>query len=1016
MLRTTFDERDGAPVQVIRPPAPLPLPLVDLRRLPAAARHRLAVELGDASAGLPFDLERGPLLRAMLLRIDEADHVLALTAHHIVYDVWSRELLIRELGALYEAFWRGRPSPLPELPIQYADFAHWQRRWLRGEVLERQSAYWRERLAGLAGGSELPADRPRPPVQSFRGARELASLSPELTAALGRLGRERGATLFMVLLAGFYALLQRLGAGDDLAVGSPIANRTRAETEGLIGFFVNTLVLRADAGGDPTFGELLARTRETALGAYSHQDLAFEQLVSELEPPRDPSRQPFFQILFNLLTNYRPVAMELPGLTLTPEANHSGAVQFDLVLSIYEADGALHFSADYGTDLFDRTTTARLLARYARLLEAAVAAPGRRLGELPAWSAAERHQVIAEWNDTRSGPPPATTVDRWIAERARRGPDAPAVSHGAAVLTYGGLDAAARAAAAGLRRLGVGPGVLVGVHLGASPSMVVALLGVLHAGGAYLPLDPGYPEERLAFMLRDSGAHLVLTERALAGRLARGGVRETFIEDVGGGDAPAAPAAAGAGPEAGPDDLCYVIYTSGSTGRPKGVMVSHRNLLASTAARLACYQAPFRRRARPGSDAGPRGFLLLSSFAFDSSVAGIFGTLAAGGRLVLPARSGEGATWSPGALCSLVDGERVSHLLCVPSLYAVLLDEPGGDCLEEVVVAGEACFPDLAARHFATRPGTGLWNEYGPTEGTVWATVHALSPDNGRRSVPIGRPVADARVHLFDPRGRPVPAGVPGELRLGGAGLARAYLGRPGRTAAAFGPDPLGGEPGGRLYRTGDLARRLAAGELLFLGRIDGQVKVRGHRVEPGEVEAALREHRAVREAAVVPVAAAGGPLPAGGGAAPPRHDRLAAYLEAPGGGARAPGPGAPALPSGPPARRHGARRLRGPRRPAADPQRQGGPGRPGVRRRRRPGPGGALRGAPFGDGGAAGGHLARAPGPGADRGPRRLLRPRRPLSLDHPAPLPPAGRLRPGAAAAHLLRGAHGGGPGRRP
>jgi amino acid adenylation domain-containing protein len=866
VLRTTFDEAGGAPVQVIGPPRSLPVPVVDLRRLPAAARHRTAVALGSGSAGLPFDLRAGPLLRALLVRLDERDHLLAVTAHHIVYDVWSRELLIRELGALYEAFWHGRPSPLPALPVQYADFAGWQRSWLRGEVLERQVGYWRERLAGLEAGSEPPADRPRPPVQSFRGARELASLSPELTAALGRLGRERGATLFMVLLAGFYALLHRSGAGDDLAVGSPIANRTRAETEGLIGFFVNTLVLRTGAGGDLTFAELLARTRETALGAYSHQDLAFEQLVAELEPPRDPSRQPFFQVLFNLLTNYRPVAMELPGLRLAPEANHSGAVQFDLILSIYEDGGALHFSADYTTDLFDRTTTARLLARYATVLAAAAADPARRVGELPVESPAERHQVTREWNDTAAPVPAGAGVHEWIAAHARRAPDAPAVSHGERGLTYGELDAAARALAARLRRLGVGPEVLVGVHLERSPEVLVALLAVLHAGGAYLPLDPDYPEERLRFMVADSGARLVLTQRSLAGRHTGEGVREVMLdeeaEDGGMGDAPQV---AAAGPDS--DALCYVIYTSGSTGRPKGVMVSHRNLAASIAARLARYPDP------------PKGFLLLSSFAFDSSVAGIFGTLAAGGRLVLPpgSRRAEGVR-----LGELADREGVSHLLCVPSLYSVLLDEGGGEGLEAVIVAGEACHPDLVARHFATRPWTALWNEYGPTEGTVWATVGALTPDAGGAPVPIGRPVGNARVHLLDPDGRPVPAGVPGELCLGGAGVARGYLGRPGRTAAAFVPDPFGspsdGAGGARLYRTGDLARWLPGGELLFLGRLDGQVKVRGLRVEPGEVEAALREHRAVREAAVVAVAEAGaGPTAAGGA---PRHDRLAAYLE----------------------------------------------------------------------------------------------------------------------------------------
>jgi len=867
VLRTTFDERDGQPVQVIRPPRPLAVPVVDLGALPAARRHGVAVALGNESAGLSFDLARGPLIRAMLLRIAGDDHLLAVTAHHIVYDVWSRELLVRELGTLYEAFWQGRPSPLPALPVQYADFAHWQRRYLQGEVLARQTAYWRERLEGLGGGTELPADRPRPPVQSFRGSRELAELSPETTAALGRLSRERGATLFMILLAGFYTLLHRLGGEDDLAVGSPIANRTRAETEGLIGFFVNTLVLRTDVSGDPTFGELLGRTRETALGAYSHQDLAFEQLVSELKPPRDPSRQPYFQVLFNLLTNYRPIRMELPGLVLTPEANHSGAVQFDLILSIYEADGTLHFSADYSSDLFDRTTVVRTLRRFGSLLEAAVVAPDRAVSSLPVLSAVERHQATLEWNDTVplpaaepvSGPEEPPLAHELVAEHARREPAAVAVSHGDRDLTYGELDRAAEALAARLRGRGVGPGVLVGVHLERSPEVVVALFAVLRAGGAYLPLDPDYPAERLSFMVEDSGASLLLTSGELAGLGESAGVSEMLLDAPEDGEPAERPA--GAGPD--PDDVAYVIYTSGSTGRPKGVMVTHGNLRHSTAARLRYYGGKY--GVRPG------GFLLLSSFAFDSSVAGVFGTLCAGGRLVLPTGSRQADGLRFGELAAR---QGVTHLLCVPSLYSALLEERA-EGLEGVIVAGEACHPDLVESHFAEHPGTRLWNEYGPTEATVWSTVHELLPGATGSRVPIGRPIDGATLHLLDADGRRVPPGVTGEVFLGGSGVTRGYAGRAGLTAERFVPDPFDPRGGGRLYRTGDLARWSAAGELLFLGRVDHQVKVRGFRIELGEIEAALREHRAVKEAAAVPLATG-----AGGEAAAPRYDRLAAYLE----------------------------------------------------------------------------------------------------------------------------------------
>jgi len=867
VLRTTFDERDGQPVQVIHSPGPLAVPVVDLGALPADRRHAVAVALGNASAGLSFDLSTGPLIRAMLLRIAGDDHLLAVTAHHIVYDVWSRELLVRELGTLYEAFWHDQPSPLPALPVQYADFAHWQRRYLQGDVLARQTAYWRERLQGLSGGTELPADRPRPPVQSFRGSRVLAELSPEATTALGRLSRERGATQFMILLAGFYTLLHRLGGEDDLAVGSPIANRTRAETEGLIGFFVNTLVLRTDVSGNPTFAELVGRTRETALGAYSHQDLAFEQLVSELKPPRDPSRQPYFQILFNLLTNYRPIRMELPGLVLTPEANHSGAVQFDLIFSIYEADGALHFSADYSSDLFDRSTVVRTLQRFGALLETAVAEPDRPVGTLPMLTPVERHQATFEWNDTARRAAPVRLVHELVAEHARRTPAAVAVSHGDQDTTYGELQRAAEELAARLRARGVGPGVLVGVHLERSPSVVAALLAVLQAGGAYLPLDPDYPVERLRFMVEDSGASLLLTGRDLAGSGLGGEVPEMLLDgpEEGGPSERVAesPTESGVGAGPDPDDLAYVIYTSGSTGRPKGVMVTHGNLRHSTAARLRTYGAE--------GGGGPGGFLLLSSFAFDSSVAGVFGTLCSGGRLVLPpgSRQADGLRFG-----ELAAEHGVTHLLCVPSLYSALLEERA-EGLDGVIVAGEACHPDLVASHFAVRPGTRLWNEYGPTEATVWSTVQELDAAGIEARVPIGRPIDGASVHLLDARGRQVPPGATGEVFLGGDGITRGYAGRPGLTAERFVPDPFGPRGGARLYRTGDLARWSPSGELIFQGRVDHQVKVRGLRIELGEIEAALREHRAVQEVAAVPLATA-----ADGDPAAPRYDRLAAYLE----------------------------------------------------------------------------------------------------------------------------------------
>jgi amino acid adenylation domain-containing protein len=867
VLRSTFAAPDGRPMQVVSPPRGLPIRRVDLRALPAGRRATLAARLKDEEAQRPFDLARGPLIRGVLVRVDDEDHLLAVTAHHIVYDVWSRELLIRELGVLYEAFWHRRPSPLPELPIQYADFASWQRRRLGGEVLGVQLDYWRRQLAGVTSGTELPGDRPRPPVQSFRGRRQLLELGPPLTAALKDLGRRHGATLFMTLLAGFAAFLQRYTGEDDVVVGSPIANRNRAETEALIGFFVNTQVLRTRLDGDPSLRQVMGRVRETALAAYAHQDLAFEQLVGELRPARDPARQPLFQILFNFLTNYQPIALELPQLNLTPEPNHSGAVQFDLILSIYEADGALHFSADHSADLFDGATLGRMLRHYAALLAAAAAEPERPLSELSFWSAGERQQLLREWAeggelegdglaaaDLAHSRGEAAHVHELIWAQAARTPEAPAIAHAGETVSYGALAARARRLARRLRAQGVGPEALVGIRMERGPGAVVAILAVLEAGGAYLSLDPAYPAERLAFMAADAGVRLVLdgeaehaaaADEAERGSAAREGVAGGPEVGAAGADAAAAPGlgretAGRGGARPWPDSPAYVIYTSGSTGSPKGAVVSHRALLRSTRARLAGY---------PGQVAA---FLLLPSLAFDSSVAVLFWTLCQGGCLVIPE---EARRSDASHLARLVAAHRVSHWLSIPRLYALLLahaDPRDLASLSTVIVAGEACPADLAPTHRALVLGAALYDEYGPTEAAVWATADGPA---GGAALTIGRPIAGVRVRLLDRALAPVPAGVPAELLIGGANLARGYLGRPDLTAERFIPDPLAGvaaEPGARLYRTGDLARWLADGRLDFLGRADQQVKIRGSRIELGEIEAALLRHPEVREAALL--------------------------------------------------------------------------------------------------------------------------------------------------------------------
>ena len=844
-LRTTFAERGGAPVQVVHPAAGVAVPAVDLRGLVPTAREREAGRLAREEALRPFDLARGPLLRATLLRLGDEDHVLCLDVHHVVSDGWSMEVLVREVSALYGAFSRGgEPAArLPELPVQYADYAVWQRAWLSGGALEAQIGYWRERLAGAPPLLELPADRPRAPGQSPLAGSHRFSLPPELSGRLRELSRRQGATLFMTLLAGWQALLSRYSGQDDVVVGSPIAGRNRRETEGLIGFFVNMLALRADLAGDPTWTELIGRARETALGAYAHQDLPFERLVEELGVERSLTRSPVFQVVFALnRAGGEGERLRLGDLAVDWFDRGGGAVaKFDLDLVLTDTGEGLGGVLLYRDALFEAATAERMAAHLATVLEAMADEPRGRLSGLSLLRGAERARVLEAWS-TCAMEHPAGCVHELFAARAERTPGAAAVLHGGESVTYSELERRSNQLARALRRRGVGPEVRVGIFLEHGPDQVVALLAALKAGGAYVPLDPAYPAERLAYLIADARVSVLLTRDGLRERLAASGSGAgpaTVCLDGGWGEAARESAEAPA-VEVPPGSLAYVIYTSGSTGRPKGVQVSHGSLARSTAARFARYAEPV------------RGFLLLSSVSFDSSVAGIFWTLCSGGTLHLP---GADALRDPARLVETAARERVSHVLCVPSLYAALLAEverrPGWSP-SVAIVAGEECPRDLVERHRRLLPGTALYNEYGPTEATVWCTVHACRDDDAARRVPIGRPVPGTRVYVLDGAGEAVPAGVAGEVHVGGGGVARGYLGRAAPTAERFVPDPFSPEPGARLYRTGDRARWRADGELEFLGRLDEQVKIRGFRIEPGEIEAALLGHAGVREAVVV--------------------------------------------------------------------------------------------------------------------------------------------------------------------
>jgi amino acid adenylation domain-containing protein len=840
-LRTTFEVPEGAedPVQVVHPLVGWNLPLVDLAALPGRPECEAeVVRVVTEEASRPFDLQRGPLLRTALLRMGMDDHRLVVTMHHIVSDGWSVEVLLRELGAVYRAFIAGRPSPLLELPVQYPDFSVWQRNWLAGEEQERQLAYWRRRLDGMAMPQvlELPADRPRPTVWSYRGAAYEEEVTRELAGRLEQLGQRYGATPFMTFLAAFFALLHRYTAQEDLLVGAPLAGRGRPEIAGLIGFFVNSLALRVSLAGDPAFPELLARVREAVLGAHAHQDLPFEKLVADLVPSRDLSRNPLFQVMLAFQSS-PPEERIAEGLAMKLAAIPSVTAKFDLTLGVRLESGRTVFDLEYSTDLFDAATMRRFVQHFVRLLEGIVEVPARRASELPLLTEAEAQQLV-EWNDTAAAFPEGFCLHELIEGQVERTPERPAVTCDGRSLTYRELNEAADRLARRLRAAGVGPERVVGVLAERSLEMVVGLLAVLKAGGAYLPLDPDHPSERLALMLADSGARLVLVQKRLQEKLAPLAAPILPLDGV------AEPGLDAERPmprsEVHPDNLAYVIYTSGSTGLPKGAMVPHRAILNHMFWMQS--QLPLGSLDR---------VLQKTTFSFDASIWEFWAPLMAGSLLVMAL---PGEQRDPGALVRRIQEDEVTVLQVVPSLLGALLEVGGfGNCrsLRRVCCGGEALSPGLVADFFRVSQAE-LHNLYGPTEAAVDATSWACEWAGRRGKVPIGRPVSNTRIHVVDRGLRAVPVGVPGELLIGGVQVGRGYLARPELTAARFVPDPISGEAGARLYRTGDLVRRLPDGTVDFLGRIDHQVKLRGLRIELGEIEAALCRHPGVSRAAVL--------------------------------------------------------------------------------------------------------------------------------------------------------------------
>ncbi len=834
-LRTIFTVVNGQPVQVVAPASDLAWSLVDLRELPESQREDRALQLASEEVRRPFDLERGPLFRLLLLRLCEEDHFVVLNMHHIISDAWSVGVMQNELLSLYPAFLAGASPSLPDLPIQYVDFAHWQREWLKDEALEAQLTYWRRQLAG-AKVLELPTDHPRPAFQTYRGDYIGFDLPGSLFDALERLSRQEGVTLFMTLLAAFQILLYRYTNQEDVAIGVPIANRTRLTVEGLIGTFVNTLVMRTDLSGAPTFRELLARVRQVALDAYTHQDLSFAKLVAELQPERDTSHSPFFQVMFNVI-NVPVPEMNLPGITIKPLYLDRKAAQFDLTFTVVTIPNFHRVTIDYNTDLFNTDTIARMASQFETLLRSITVHPDQTIAQLPILPDDEKHKLLVEWNNTDRAYPHERGVHQLFHEQVERTPNAIAAvgdalpSSREEQLTYRELDQRANQLAHYLQNLGVGPEVCVGISMHRTLDMLVAALGVLKAGGAYLPLDPAFPTERLDFMIQDSQLPVLITQARLLARLPDHCARIVCLDAdwtkiaQESRDAPASHVTS--------DNLAYVLYTSGSTGKPKGVQVPHRALTNFLSAM----------RREPGLT--DQDILLsVTTLSFDIAGLELYLPLITGGQVVIVSR--EIAADGP-QLAQQIARHGATAMQATPATWRMLLDSGwSGDSRLKILCGGEALPRDLADQLLDRCDS--LWNMYGPTETTVWSTVQRIERN---KPITIGRPIANTRIYILDSRLEPVPIGVPGDLYIGGDGLARGYLNRPDLTAERFLPDPFSDASGARMYMTGDAARYLADGSIDYLGRSDQQVKVRGFRIELGEVEAILAQHPAVQQAVV---------------------------------------------------------------------------------------------------------------------------------------------------------------------
>ena len=838
-LRTVFRMEGDEAYQVILPEYEQELCFRDLTHLPEAEREDESRRMIVEEAGIPFGLSERPPLRLYLLRLDEEDHVFFMIIHHIIIDGWSLGVFNQELEQLYNAYCKGEPAGLPELPIQYVDFSEWQRQRLQDEALEKEIEYWRHKLEDAPPLLELPTDNPRPGVKTINGARISALLPEELTQKLKALCQKEQVTLFMTLLAAYQVLLSRYSGQNDIVVGSPIAGRTQSETEALIGFFVNSLVLRSDLSGNPSFSDLLKRVQETALEAYDHQNIPFEKLVEKLNPVRNLSYTPIYQVAF-AFQNMHINPLSLDGLEVSTLEVDRGTATFDLSLFVLNTDQGLKILMEYNTDLFGHDTIERMLGHYQQLLQGISANPEQPIGMLPLLTHDEEVMMLDEWNRTQADYPSEKTLVQLFEQQVVNTPDTIAVSSTKNSFTYAQLNERANQLAHQLIEQGVKPGSIIGLCLTRSTEMFVGILGILKAGAAYLPLDPDYPHERLQFMIEDCKVSKIITVGTYKKLVSEFHTKPICIDSERHED----PGYSRKNPDVsmGPADLCYIIYTSGSTGMPKGVLIEHGNIVHSTTARMEYYPEHVEK------------FILLSSFAFDSSVAGIFWTLCQGGTLFLP---GQGAEKDLHQIAALIEQEQPSHMLCLPSAYGMLLEtaDPAQlSSLKTMIVAGESCPPALVSKHLKKLPDTALYNEYGPTEGTVWSTVYKIDPHRPpQAAVPIGRPIQNAQAFVLNQDLQPVPIGVTGELHIAGAGLARGYLNNDVYNRTKFIKTSLPGQKNRiRLYKTGDLVRYQKDGNIVFIGRVDSQVKIRGYRIELGEIEAVLTSHPKIKDAAVI--------------------------------------------------------------------------------------------------------------------------------------------------------------------